>query len=93
MFSFYYPSRLNFHLANGKRYDNENLRTDVNRLTYKDGYSGEYSYIYVDRSPDVGTTDFGSLSCLVQEDEGEDQGKPRRSPSRSRPGRASPASG
>jgi hypothetical protein len=60
MFSFYYPSRLNFHLANGKRYDNENLRTDVHSLTYKDGYSGQYSYVYIDRSPDVGTTDFGS---------------------------------
>jgi dienelactone hydrolase len=60
MFSFYYPSRLDIHLANGKKYDNENLRDNTTGLTYKDGYSGEYAYIYVDRSPDVGTTDFGA---------------------------------
>jgi len=70
MFSFYYPSRLNIRLANGKRYDNEHLRTNTKGLTYKDGYSGEYSYIYVDRSPDVGVTGFGACPA---------SGTPRRS--------------
>jgi dienelactone hydrolase len=60
MFSFYYPSRLDIHLANGKRYDNEDLRTDTNGLTYNDGYNGQYAYIDIDRSPDVGETNWGS---------------------------------
>jgi hypothetical protein len=54
MFSFYYRSRLDMHLANGRRYDNSR------GLTFRDGYAGEYSYVYVDRSPDVGTVNFGS---------------------------------
>ena len=29
-------------LANGKRYDNEKLRTDANGLTFDDGYNGQY---------------------------------------------------
>jgi hypothetical protein len=60
MFSFYYRSRLDMRLANGRRYDNENLRADARGLTFRDGYAGEYSYVYVDRSPDVGTVNFGS---------------------------------
>jgi hypothetical protein len=60
MFSFYYPSRLDIHLSGGQHYDNENLRTDTHGLMFNDGYSGQYAYISVDRSPDVGTTDFGA---------------------------------
>jgi hypothetical protein len=64
MFSFY-PSRLEIHLANGQRYDNENLRTDTHGLTFDDGYSGGYSYVYIDRSPDVATTNFGACPAQV----------------------------
>jgi dienelactone hydrolase len=64
MFSFYYPSRLQFHLANGKLYDNENLRTDTHGLTFSDGYNGQYAYIHIDRSPDVSDTSFGA--CPAQ---------------------------
>lgn len=60
MFSFYYPSRLEFHLAGGQLYDNENLRTDTHGLTFNDGYNGQYAYIHIDRSPDVATTSFGA---------------------------------
>jgi dienelactone hydrolase len=60
MFSFYYPSRLDIHLRNGKRYTNENLRANATGLTSNDGYPGEYSYISIDRSPDLATTNFGS---------------------------------
>jgi hypothetical protein len=62
MFSFYYRSRLDIHLANGRRYDNENVRTNSRGLTFRDGYPGEYAYVYVDRSPDIATTTFGSCS-------------------------------
>jgi dienelactone hydrolase len=60
MFSFYYPSRLDIRLANHKRYDDENLRSVTRGLKYNDGYNGMYSYLYVDRSPDVASTDFGA---------------------------------
>jgi hypothetical protein len=53
MFSFYYPSRLEFHLANGTLYDCERLRPGCPGLSDNDGYPGEYSYLAVDRSPDV----------------------------------------
>jgi dienelactone hydrolase len=51
-FSFYYPSRLDFHLANGTRYDCEDLRKGCPGLTDEDGYNGDYSYVAIDRSPD-----------------------------------------
>ncbi len=63
MFSVYYPSRLDIHLASGKRYDNENLRTDASGLTFNDGYNGQYAYINIDRSPDVGETNWGACSA------------------------------
>jgi hypothetical protein len=72
-------------LANGKRYDNENLRTNASGLTYKDGYSGEYSYIYVDRSPDVGLTDFGSCPATRGTTRRRRTGKHRRPAHRRRP--------
>jgi dienelactone hydrolase len=59
MFSFYYPSRLDVHLRNGRRYTNENLRDNATGLTSNDGYPGEYSYISIDRSPDTANTNFG----------------------------------
>jgi dienelactone hydrolase len=66
MFSFYYPSRLDFRLANGKRYDNENLRANTRGLTYRDGYGGEYAYIWLDRSPDVSTVSFGACPAAAK---------------------------
>ena len=53
MFSFYYPSRLEVHLTNGTLYDCEHLREGCAGLSDNDGYPGEYSYIALDRSPDV----------------------------------------
>jgi dienelactone hydrolase len=60
MFSFYYRSRLDFHLAGGKRYDNENLRTNATGLTFNDGFNGQYAYIHINRSPDVAVTNWGA---------------------------------
>ena len=60
MFSFYYRSRLDIHLASGQLYDNENLRDNAAGLTSSDGFPGEYSYVSIDRSPDTATTSFGS---------------------------------
>jgi len=55
VFSFYYPSRLEFHRANGTLYDCEHLREGCPGLSDNDGYPGEYSYIALDRSPDIPT--------------------------------------
>jgi dienelactone hydrolase len=60
MFSFYYRSRLDIHLANGRRYDNENLRDNARGLISNDGFPGSYSYVSIDRSPDTANTRFGS---------------------------------
>jgi hypothetical protein len=60
MFSFYYRSRLNFHLANRRRYDNENLRGNARGLVFRDGYNGTYSYVSIARSPDRSLTNFGA---------------------------------
>jgi hypothetical protein len=60
MFSFYYRSRLAFHLAGGQKYVNENLRDNTSGLAAADGYGGHYSYVDIDRSPDTGTTSFGA---------------------------------
>lgn len=60
MLSFYYRSRLDLHLANGKRYDNESIRDHAQGLTNNDGFSGEYSFVDIDRSPDTATTSFGA---------------------------------
>jgi hypothetical protein len=60
MFSFYYRSRLAFHLADGKLYKNDNLRDDPGGLAAGDGFTGNYSYVDIDRSPDTAITDFGT---------------------------------
>jgi hypothetical protein len=60
MFSFYYRSRLAFHLANGRFYGNEDVRSSGAGLTNDDGYRGSYSYVNIDRSPDTANTDFGT---------------------------------
>ena len=54
-FSFYYYSRLDFHLANGQKVDCEDLRDGCAALTANDGYPGTYSYISIDTSPDAVT--------------------------------------
>jgi hypothetical protein len=53
-FSFYYYSRLDFHLSDGHAYDCENLRDGCAGLipASQDGWSGNYSYINIDTSPD-----------------------------------------
>ncbi len=53
-FSFYYYSRLDLHLANGKRFDCEDLRDGCPGLvpTGDDGYKGTYDYVAIDTSPD-----------------------------------------
>jgi hypothetical protein len=60
MFSFYYPSRLDFRLANGKWYDNKNLRSHTRGLKSHDGYRGKYSYLSIDTSPDTAETKWGA---------------------------------
>jgi dienelactone hydrolase len=52
MFSFYHPSRLDFHTADGTRVTCEELRAGCAPLTEDDGYRGEYSYLAIATSPD-----------------------------------------
>jgi dienelactone hydrolase len=52
MFSFYYPSRLSFTAAGGRKVDCEDLRAGCADLTADDGYGGEYSYLALATSPD-----------------------------------------
>ena len=54
-FSFYYYSRLQVHLDNGQVWDCEDLRQGCAGLTSDDGYTGDYSYLAVDTSPDAKT--------------------------------------
>jgi dienelactone hydrolase len=51
-FSFYYYSRLDIHLASGTPWDCENLRDGCPGMVTNDGYSGDYSYIKIDTTPD-----------------------------------------
>jgi dienelactone hydrolase len=53
-FSFYYYSRLDFHLADGKLWDCEDLRDGCPGMvpTADDGYPGNYSYAAIDTTPD-----------------------------------------
>ena len=51
-FSFYYPSRLVIHRANGSKVSCANLRAGCSALTAQDGFKGQYSYLGVDTSPD-----------------------------------------
>jgi hypothetical protein len=64
MFSWYYRSRLDFHLADGSRYVNENVRDNGSGLTKSDGYAGEYSFLPIARSADKDNTSFGA--CPAQ---------------------------
>ncbi len=54
-FSFYYYSRLDFHLANGQKVDCEDLRDGCAALSADDGYPGTYSYVNIDTTPDAVT--------------------------------------
>jgi dienelactone hydrolase len=51
-FSFYYRSRLDIRLPDGKRFECENLRKGCKGMTNHDGYQGAYEYLSIDRSPD-----------------------------------------
>jgi dienelactone hydrolase len=51
-FSFYYPSRLDIHLAGGGVFDCEELREGCAGMVKGDGYPGVYSYVALDSSPD-----------------------------------------
>ena len=51
-FSFYYPSRLDIHLAAGGAWDCEDLRTGCAGMSASDGVSGSYSYLALATSPD-----------------------------------------
>ena len=89
MFSFYYPSRLDIHLVSGRRYDNEKLRDDTRGLTFSDGYSGQYAYIHVDRSPDTSSLSFGS--CPVAKPPSKHRHHRQRRHPKAKPGRSSTA--
>jgi len=52
-FSFYYYSRLDFHLFGGRRFDCEDLRAGCRGMVAHDGYRGDYSYISIDTEPDA----------------------------------------
>jgi dienelactone hydrolase len=52
-FSFYYYSRLDFHLAGGQKVDCEDLRDGCSALSGDDGYPGTYSYASIDTTPDA----------------------------------------
>jgi dienelactone hydrolase len=53
-FSFYYFSRLDVHLHNGRAWDCEDLREGCAGMTKpgKDGYPGSYSYDTIDTTPE-----------------------------------------
>jgi dienelactone hydrolase len=53
-FSFYFYSRMDIHLADGTRWECEDLRDGCPGMvpTAKDGYEGNYSYVSIDTSPD-----------------------------------------
>jgi dienelactone hydrolase len=54
-FSFYYLSRLDIHLHNGTAFDCEDMREGCAGMvpTRRDRFSGEYSYLGIDTSPDA----------------------------------------
>jgi hypothetical protein len=54
-FSFYFYSRLDVHLADGRAWDCEDLRDGCPGLvpTADDGWHGNYSYIGIDTTPDA----------------------------------------
>ncbi len=54
-FSFYYDSRLDFHLAGGQVWDCEDLRDGCPGMvpTSEDGWKGDYAYIDIDTTHDA----------------------------------------
>ncbi len=52
MFSQYYDSRLDVHLAAGNVYDCEDLRAGCAGMSAADGYPGDYSYLAIDKTPE-----------------------------------------
>ena len=56
-FSFYYDSRLDFHLDDGSVRDCEDLRDGCPGMVPSsgDGYNGNYSYVAIDTTPDAVT--------------------------------------
>ena len=56
MFSFYYPSRLDFHRSDGSVFDCEDIRPGCPGLSDSDGYPGSYDFVNIDRSPDAAAT-------------------------------------
>jgi dienelactone hydrolase len=60
-FSFYYYSRLDIRLANGGRWDCEDLRDGCPGMASNDGYPGNYSYVSIDTSPDPASGGGSSL--------------------------------
>jgi dienelactone hydrolase len=51
-YSFYYPSRLDIGLADGSRFECEDIRARCPGMSSQDGWNGSYSYIDVANSPD-----------------------------------------
>jgi dienelactone hydrolase len=51
-FSFYYPSSLKIHRANGSAVSCADLRKGCSALAGSDGYAGQYSYLAIATSPD-----------------------------------------
>ena len=73
-FSFYYYSRLDFGLAQGGRFECEDLRAGCAGMTSSDGYNGDYSYASIDTTPDavhgpgqtIAPTTSGLVACSRQ---------------------------
>jgi len=64
-FSFYYYSRMDIHLADGKRWDCEDLRDGCPGMVpaSQDGWPGNYSYITIDTTPDAVTGSYAKLKA------------------------------
>ena len=54
LFSFFYPSRLDFHLASGRAFDCEDLRAGCPGMQDNDGVAPNWSYLAVATAPDNG---------------------------------------
>ncbi len=62
MFSQYYDSRLDVHLAGGSVYDCEDLRAGCAGMSSADGYPGDYSYLAIDTTPESASSSTFSAS-------------------------------
>jgi hypothetical protein len=56
MFSFYYRSRLDIGLSGGGRFVCEDIRPGCPGMVSGDGYTGDYSYLKIDTTPDGQTS-------------------------------------